>query len=163
MTQAQDQQINAPNQDWKQKRGYGSTLLLAVVVICGLVAVTTNSNSSPVDGNLLRSGGGITGTGGGQSYGIFINLHSASWIITYSGLNGDGNDYYFNLIDDGAPCHNQFLACEADSNCLNGQLKECYKCPPIMKPSPTDCAHTCVNKSKPTVAGKALAKCLYSH
>jgi len=61
MTQEQDQQINAPNQDWKQKRGYGSTVLLAVVVLCGLVAVTTNGNSrrstvtSSVDGNFIRS------------------------------------------------------------------------------------------------------------
>jgi len=57
----QDQQNNATNQDWKHKKGYGSTVLLAVVAICGLVAVTTNGNSrwstvtSSVDGNFIRS------------------------------------------------------------------------------------------------------------
>jgi len=61
MTQQQDQQNNASNQDWKHKKGYGSTVLLAVVVICGLVAVINKGNShrtivtSPVGNNLIRS------------------------------------------------------------------------------------------------------------
>jgi len=138
MTQEQDQQNNAPNQDWKHKKGYGSTVLLAVVVICGLVAVTTGGDSrlstitSPVDGNLLRSGGGITKD-------------------------------YSKLVESGEPCYDKFNACVADSACLKGQLAECQQCPPVMVEGPSDCAHTCVNRSTPTVAGKALATCLYSN
>jgi len=55
------EQNNATNQDWKRKKGYGSTLLLAVVAIGVVVAVTSNGNSRrstvtfPVDGNLIHS------------------------------------------------------------------------------------------------------------
>jgi len=160
MMQEQDQlRNNAPEQEWKRKRGYGSTFLLAVVAICGLVAVVTNGNSrrstitSPVDGSLIRSGGGVTGTGGGRlGNGAFY----------FVGLKDHMKDYG-KLVEKGKPCYGQLVACEADSTCLNGQLAECGQCPPVMAEGPTDCAHKCVKKSTETNAGKALATCLYSN